>query len=168
MAVTSFTQPVSHIIKDKKIAVAEGKQHQTADESRKQNGCKQKIEWMKIENWTDRNRKLNRWKHGVWHAKDFDNHAKYSHICNQTSDWLQIGEFYISLFFNNLRFIGASVHLQKQCFKAEKVCRLGHQSIDFEGQTTCYRMAKCMLLDQNGPKIAKQGAKKHLKKAEFL
>lgn len=47
----------------------------------------------KTENRTDINRKQNggkqkteQTKHGVWHAKDFDNHAKYSHICNQTSD----------------------------------------------------------------------------------
>ena len=95
------------------------------------------------------NRKLNGWKHGFWHAKDFDNYAKYSHICNQTGDWPQIGEFYISLFFNNLCFIGASVLLQKQCFKTAKACKLGHQSIEFEGQTTCYRMVNCMLLAQN-------------------
>lgn len=95
------------------------------------------------------NRKLNGRKHGVWHTKDFDNHAKYSHFCNQTSDWSQIGEFYISLFFNNLRFIRASVLLQKQCFKTAKACKLRYQSIDFEGQTTSYRMVNCMLLDQN-------------------
>ena len=79
------------------------------------------------------NRKLNGWKHGICHTKDIDNRAKYSHFCNQTGDWPQIGEFYISLFFNNLRFIGASVLLQKQCFKTVKACKLGYQSIDFEG-----------------------------------
>ncbi|KGF34654.1 hypothetical protein HMPREF2137_07685 [Hoylesella buccalis DNF00853] len=81
---------------------------------------------------------------------------------------MQIGEFYISLFFNNLRFIGASVHLQKQCFKTAKALRLGYQSIDFEGQTTCYRMVNCMLLNQNRLTIAKQGAKKHSKRTEFF
>ena len=114
------------------------------------------------------NRKLNGWKHGVWHTKDIDNRAKYSPICNQTSDWSQIGEFYISLFFNNLRHIGASVLLQKQCFKTVKACRLGCQSIDFEGQTTCYRMVNCMLLNQNRLLIAKQGAKKHSKSDAFF
>lgn len=55
MAVTSITQPASHIVKDKKIAVAEGKRHQTAGENRKQNGYKQKTEWLEIENSTDEN-----------------------------------------------------------------------------------------------------------------
>lgn len=129
---------------------------------------KQKTERIKTENWMDKNRKLNGRKHGIWHTKDFDNHAKYSHICNQTGDWSKIGEFYISLFFNNLHLIGASMHLQKQCFKAVKACKLGCQGIDFEEQTTCYRMVNCMLLDQNWLSIAKQGAKKHPKRAEFL
>ena len=104
---------------------------------------------MKTKDSTVENRKLNGWKHGVWHTKDIDNHAKYSHICNQTSDWSKIGDFYMSLFFNNLWHVGASVRLQKQCFKAAKALRLGYQGIDFEGQTTCYRMANCMLLNQN-------------------
>ena len=123
---------------------------------------------MKTKDSTEGNRKLNGWKHGVQYTKDVDNRAKYLHICNQTGDWSQIGEFYISLFFNNLYHIGASVLLQKQYFKAAKACRLGYQSIDFEGQTTCYRMANCMLLNQNRLLIAKQGAKKHPKRAEFL
>ena len=123
---------------------------------------------MKTKDSTEGHRKLNGWKHGVQYTKDFDNPAKYSHIYNQTGDWSQIGEFYISLFFNNLQHIGASVLLQKQCFKAAKACRLGYQGIDFEGKTTCYRMINCMLFNQNRLLIAKQGAKKHPKRAEFL
>ena len=146
-------QPASHIFSDKKMML------------QKVNGIKQ---LMKTENWMVGNRKLNGWKHGVWHAKDFDNHAKYSHSCNQTSDWSQIGEFYISLFFNNLRFIRASVLPQKQCFKTAKACKLRYQSIDFEGQTTSYRMVNCMLLNQNRLPIAQQGAKKHSKRTEFF
>lgn len=168
-------QPASHIFSDKKMTLQKEndikqlmKTENWIDENRKLNGWKQKIEWIKTENWMVGNRKLNGWKHGFWHAKDFDNYAKYSHFCNQTGDWSQIGEFYISLFFNNLRFIGASVLLQKQCFKTAKACKVGYQSIDFEGQTTCYRMANCMLLNQNRLLIAKQGAKKHSKRTEFL
>ena len=140
----------------------------STDVNRKLSWWKQKTERMKTKDWMDENRKLNGWKHSVWHTKDFDNCAKYSHICNQTSDWSQIGEFYISLFFNNLHHVGASVHLQKQCFKAAKALRLGYQGLDFEGQTTCYRMANCMLLKQNWLSIAQQGAKKHSKKVEFF
>lgn len=95
----------------------------------------------------DKNRKLNGRKHGIWHTKDFDNRAKYSHFFNQTDDWSKICDFSIYPFFNYLHHIDASVLLQKQCFKTAKACRLGHQSVDFEGQTTCYRMVNCMLLD---------------------
>ena len=132
LAVTSITQPGTYIASDKINDAAEGKRHQTAGENRKQNGGKQKTEQT---------------KHGGCHTKDVDNRAKYSHFCNQTGDWSQIVDFYISLSFSNLRHIGASAHLQKQCFKTAKALRLGCQSIDFEGQTTCYRMVNCMLLD---------------------
>lgn len=50
MAVTSITQPGIHNFSDKKNDAAEGKRHQTAGANRKQNGYKQKTQWLETEN----------------------------------------------------------------------------------------------------------------------